>query len=193
MGYDHYWMWEWMAVLLAMTVFINAFHGLKVLSVQVTALAMSVCWYTPSFEVSEEFSDLDERVVEEGWVLLADMSSDRRRDGKPAYTGIYSGLNPAVGPSPCATSGDSNAYSLFADLRLHTMYVDYHGCPFLFITILSFPFACYSGALALSCFIYHAPTSDGNPWVQCWIAMGSALVIHGTTSESTITDYHSVR
>ncbi|XP_050717007.1 E3 ubiquitin-protein ligase Su(dx)-like isoform X3 [Eriocheir sinensis] len=46
----------------------------------------------------------DERVVEEGWVLLADMSSDRRRDAKPSYTGIYSGVNPALGPSPCATS-----------------------------------------------------------------------------------------
>lgn len=63
-----------------------------------------------SCEVSEEFSDLDERVVEEGWVLLADMSSDRRRDAKPSYTGIYSGVNPALGPSPCATSGDSYAY-----------------------------------------------------------------------------------
>lgn len=61
-------------------------------------------------EVSEEFSDLDERVVEEGWVLLADMSSDWRRDAKPAYAGIYSGLNPALGPSPCATPGDSSQY-----------------------------------------------------------------------------------
>lgn len=65
-----------------------------------------------SCEVSEEFSDLDERVVEEGWVLLADMSSDRRRDSKPTYSGIYSGVNPALGPSPCATSGDSYAYFL---------------------------------------------------------------------------------
>ncbi|MPC39887.1 E3 ubiquitin-protein ligase Su(dx) [Portunus trituberculatus] len=53
-------------------------------------------------EVSEEFSNLDERVVEEGWVLLADMSNDRRRDPKPAYAGIYSGLNPSLGPAPCA-------------------------------------------------------------------------------------------
>ncbi|XP_045135253.1 E3 ubiquitin-protein ligase Su(dx)-like isoform X2 [Portunus trituberculatus] len=44
----------------------------------------------------------DERVVEEGWVLLADMSNDRRRDPKPAYAGIYSGLNPSLGPAPCA-------------------------------------------------------------------------------------------
>lgn len=59
-------------------------------------------------EVSEEFSNLDERVVEEGWVLLADMSSDRRRDAKPAFAGIYSGLNPALGPSPCTPPGDSS-------------------------------------------------------------------------------------
>lgn len=68
--------------------------------------------YAPlSFEVSE-FSDIDDRLVEEDWVLLADMSSDRRRDAKPTYTGIYSGLNPALGPSPCATPGDSHAYFL---------------------------------------------------------------------------------
>ena len=63
-------------------------------------------------EVSEEFSNLDERLVEEGWVLLADMSKDRRRDPKSAYAGIYSGLNPPLGPAPCAAPGDCYQYPL---------------------------------------------------------------------------------
>lgn len=134
-----------MAIFLATSLhlFID-FLGLKVLN-DTSNISSEECASidAPSnCEVSEEFSDLDERVVEEGWVLLADMSSDRRRDAKPAYTGIYSGLNPAHGPSPCATSGDSYAYIFFTDLRLHAMNVDYHWCP-LFIAILSFPFACY--------------------------------------------------
>lgn len=112
------------------------FLGVKVLSDTVTALVnCSSIDEPPNSEVSEEFSNLDERVVEEGWVLLADMPSDRRRDPKPSYTAIYSGLNPAHGPSPCTTSGDSYAYFLLT--WGFTLYVDYFWCPLLFIEILS--------------------------------------------------------
>lgn len=43
---------------------------------------------------SEDFSDLDERIVEGGWRLIRDIFSDKRPEPKPPFTSGYFGINP---------------------------------------------------------------------------------------------------